>query len=109
MRRGVQRNQRVARSGPDALADSIETYYGDEPSPCASGGEEKQLADRGESVARKSYFLMALRTVGCEPCGEADKDHRQPVVHPVYYPVLQWAQVKMENQINRQDAIDHLG
>src|SRR5262245_6276520 len=97
MGRGVQRNHRVARGGSYALADSVEASDDDEPSPYASDGEQQQLADGGESVARQRDFLMALRTVGRQPRGETHEDYRQSVVHAVNGPVLQRAQVKVDH------------
>jgi hypothetical protein len=109
VRRGVQRNQGITGGAADALSYPIETDYQNEPTPYASGGEQEQLANGREPVARQGDFLMAPRAVGHPSRGETDQDHRQSVVYAVDSPVLQRAQVKMKHEIDRENAVDHLG
>ena len=73
-----------------------------------AGGEQSQLADRGEPVADAGDGLEPLPAIGRVPTDEAQYCGRSRV-EPVQQTELQRVQAESEHQVERQDRGHHLG
>jgi hypothetical protein len=62
-----------------------------------------------ETVARERDFLLPAPTIREESRAEADDRDRQAVVEAVDRAVLKRRQPQMQEQVDRQQAVDHLG
>ena len=103
----VERDQRVARSGADALAEAVDEQHGGRPQPCAAHRDEAELAQRRRAVAGGGDLLVALLAVGHEAAQQAH-ERGGALVHAVDEAELQRAEPDLVGQVQRQDGGDHL-
>ena len=103
----VERDQRVARGGADALAQAVDEQDGRRPQPRAAHRDEAELAQRRRAVARGGDLLVALLAVG-QQAAEQAHERGGALVHAVDEAELQRAEADLVGQVQRQDRRDHL-
>ena len=106
LRRG-QRDHRVTRRGPDPLARPVGQHDRADRRHRGADGDEQQLADRREPVARRRDLLVPLPAVADEAAGEPD-DRRRAVVEAVDDPEGERREVADVDEVERQHRHDHL-
>ena len=103
----VERDQRVARCGADALAEAVDEQHGGRPQPRSAHRDEAELAQRRRAVAGGGDLLVALLAVGQQAAQQAH-ERRGALVHAVDEAELQRAEPDLVGQVQRQDRGDHL-
>ena len=107
LRRGGQRDQRIAGRGADALADAVDHHQRGDRAHRASGRDEPELADRREPVAQRRDLLVAPAAVGREAADERG-DRRRAAVEAVDHAQLQRGEAGRVDEVERQHRRDHL-
>ena len=102
-----ERDQRIARSGADALPQTIGRQHRGEHAPRAAGREQTELADRRERVADRRHQLVPPPAIGDDAAGQTG-DGRDSLVETIDQAELHRRQLQVHEQIHRQNARDHL-
>ena len=105
--RAAERDHRVARGGPDALADPVDEQHGGQAAE-GGGRQQAELADRREAVAEPRDLAVAAHAVGDE-AEDQPREGRAALVDAVQDAVLQRVQAEDLDGVERQDRRHHLG
>ena len=106
-RRGAQRDQRVARSGADALPHAVHQHDRRHAADTAPHGQQGGLADGGEAVAHAGDLLVALPAVR-QHTAPQPHERRAALVQALDDAVLERRGAQREDEVDRQDGRDHL-
>ena len=106
--RAAERDHRIARRGPDPLADPIDHDDRADRRPGAADEREREPRDRRQPVARGRDLLVPAPAVARDAARDPD-ERRDALVEPVDDPELDRAEPEPEDEVQRQDRHDHLG
>jgi hypothetical protein len=107
LRATAKRDERVPRSGAQALADAVDRHDAGDRRPGGAGGDDQQPAGRRDAVADRGQLLVLARAIP-EHAAEDSHERGHPLVQAVDQTERHRTDPELEDEIHRKDARDHL-
>ena len=104
----AERDERISRSGSDSLTRSIDRDRHGQEAPGVAGSKKGEFGCGRQAVPKRRHGLMAAPPIREEAAPEAS-DGRKALVEAVNRSEGEGTQMQIEDEIDRQDAADHLG